>query len=145
MKMKNGFDNDIIVGIDIGSENIFCSIGSIENENNKVKVLGLGTAPVLDSFKKGAITNRNNLIEQLEIAVTAAESMADKKVDSAYMTITGDHIRCMSTQGAIALNRNMFHIAIAKGSQKEKEFFFRKTMRRIKKLRKLLGYKQIFA
>ena len=25
MKMKNGFDNDIIVGIDIGSENIFCS------------------------------------------------------------------------------------------------------------------------
>ena len=34
MKMKNGFDNDIIVGIDIGSENIFCSIGSIENEKN---------------------------------------------------------------------------------------------------------------
>ena len=32
--------------------------------------------------------------------------MADKKVDSAYMTITGDHIRCMNTQGAIALNRN---------------------------------------
>ena len=31
MKMKNGFDNDIIVGIDIGSENIFCSIGSISN------------------------------------------------------------------------------------------------------------------
>ena len=36
--MKNGFDNDIIVGIDIGSENIFCSIGSIENENNNVKL-----------------------------------------------------------------------------------------------------------
>ena len=52
MKMKNGFDNDIIVGIDIGSENIFCSIGSIENENNNVKLLGLGIAPVLDSFKK---------------------------------------------------------------------------------------------
>ena len=34
MKMQNGFDSDIIVGIDIGSENIFCSIGSIENENN---------------------------------------------------------------------------------------------------------------
>ena len=30
MKMKNGFDNDIIVGIDIGSENIFCSIGSMK-------------------------------------------------------------------------------------------------------------------
>jgi hypothetical protein len=50
-----------------------------------------------------------------------------------------------NTLNAIKLNRNMFHIAIAKGSQKEKEFFFRKTMRRIKKLRILLGYKQSFA
>ena len=51
--MQNGFDNNIIVGIDIGSENIFCSIGKIEGENNNVKLLGLGIAPVLDSFKKG--------------------------------------------------------------------------------------------
>ena len=80
MKMKNGFDNDIIVGIDIGSENIFCSIGSIENENNNVKLLGLGIAPVLDSFKKGAITNRNNLIEQLEIAVTALKLWQIRKL-----------------------------------------------------------------
>ena len=42
MKMKNGFDNDIIVGIDIGSENIFCSIGLIENENNNVSLIKSG-------------------------------------------------------------------------------------------------------
>ena len=38
MKMKKGFNNDIIVGIDIGSENIFCSIGLIKNENKNVKL-----------------------------------------------------------------------------------------------------------
>jgi len=61
---------------------------------------------VKDSFNKGAITNRNQLIEQLESAVIEAEPMSGKKINSAYMSLTGDHIRCMNTQGAIALNRN---------------------------------------
>ena len=104
--MKNGYDNDIVAGIDIGSENIFCSIGIVEENKNNIKLLGLGKSSVKDSFKKGAITNRNKLLELLEIAVNEAELMAEKKIDNAYMTITGDHIRCMNTQGAVALNRN---------------------------------------
>ena len=35
--MKNGYDNDIVAGIDIGSENIFCSIGIVEEEKNNIK------------------------------------------------------------------------------------------------------------
>ena len=110
--MKNGYDNDIVAGIDIGSENIFCSIGVVDKEKNKIKLLGLGKSSVKDSFKKGAITNRNKLLELLEIAVNEAELMAEKKIDNAYMTITGDHIRCMNTQGAVALNRNKSNGAI---------------------------------
>lgn len=49
-----------------------------------------------------------------------------------------------NTKESITLNRNLFHIAIAKKSNKEKEFYYRKTIRRIRKLRKLLGYKQKF-
>ena len=104
--MKNGYDNDIVAGIDIGSDNIFCSIGIVEENKNNIRLLGLGKSSVKDSFKKGAITNRNKLLELLEIAVNEAELMAEKKIDNAYMTITGDHIRCMNTQGAVALNRN---------------------------------------
>ena len=110
--MKNGYDNDIVAGIDIGSENIFCSIGIVDKEKNNIKLLGLGKCSVKDSFKKGAITNRNKLLELLEIAVNEAELMAEKKIDNAYMTITGDHIRCMNTQGAVALNRNKSNGAI---------------------------------
>ncbi len=47
-----------------------------------------------------------------------------------------------NTLKSIADNRVLFHIAIAKKSDKEKEFYYRKTMRRIKKLRQLLGYQQ---
>ena len=104
--IKNGFDNNLVAGIDIGSENIFCSIGYLNPETSKIKLLGLGKASVKDSFNKGSITNRNQLIEQLESAINEAEIMSGKKVNNAYMSITGDHIRCMNTQSAIALNRN---------------------------------------
>ena len=110
--MKNGYDNEIVAGIDIGSENIFCSIGIANEEKNNIKLLGLGKSSVKDSFKKGAITNRNKLLELLEVAINEAELMAEKKIDNAYMTITGDYIRCMNTQGAVALNRNKSNGAI---------------------------------
>tara|TARA_R100001015_G_C4620632_1_gene177637 strand:- start:931 stop:1353 length:423 start_codon:yes stop_codon:yes gene_type:complete len=45
-----------------------------------------------------------------------------------------------NTIESISINRNLFHIAIAKKSEKEKEFYYKKTLRRIKKLRTLLGY-----
>ncbi len=104
--INNSKNNRIVAGIDIGSENIYCAIGIIEEENSKIKLLGLGKCPVKASFNKGAITNRNQLIEQIEAAVNEAELMADKKINSAFMSLNGEHIRCMNTQGAVALNRN---------------------------------------
>ncbi len=104
--MNNIKNSTIVAGIDIGSENIYCAIGSFDPENSRIKLLGIGKCAVKESFSQGAITNRNQLIEQLEIAVTEAEIMADKKINSAFMSLTGNHIRCMNTQGAVALNRN---------------------------------------
>jgi len=104
-KNKNSYDN-IVAGIDIGSESIYCAIGSMISETSRIKLLGVGKSSVKESFKMGAITNRNQMIEQLDIAVSEAEIMAGKKINNAYMSLTGEHIRCMNTQGAVALNRN---------------------------------------
>ena len=104
--MNNIKNSTIVTGIDIGSENIYCAIGTFEPENSRIKLLGIGKCAVKESFNQGAITNRNQLIEQLETAVNEAEIMADKKINSAFMSLTGNHIRCMNTQGAVALNRN---------------------------------------
>ena len=100
-------------------------------------------------FYKGiCISKLDKRIEIFDIATDIYRPLSDKELDS-LLKIGVDkfatQLQIKNTLDAIALNRNMFHIAIAKGSQKEKEFFFRKTMRRIKKLRNLLGYKQIFA
>ena len=44
--IKNGSNNKLVAGIDIGSENIFCSIGCLIPETSKIKLLGLGTSSV---------------------------------------------------------------------------------------------------
>jgi len=99
-------------------------------------------------YKSICMSKLDNRMEIFDIATDIYRPLSDKELET-LIKIGFDkfatQLQIKNTLDAIALNRNMFHIAIAKGSQKEKEFFFRKTMRRIKKLRKLLGYKQIFA
>ena len=46
-------------------------------------------------------------------------------------------LQIKNTKKSLSLIRKLFHIAIAKKSEKDKLFYFRKAMRRIKKLRKL--------
>ena len=51
------------------------------------------------------ITYRDKLIETIEKVLTDAEVMANTKITSTYLSITGEHIRSINTQAAIALNR----------------------------------------
>ena len=103
--ISNGKDRQLTVGIDIGSSNIRCAIGSIIPDANRVKLLGISSTPSM-GFRKGSISHRNQLIEQLEKVLFEAETMADVKVNNAVLAITGNHIRCLNTQAAAALNRN---------------------------------------
>jgi len=121
MQNINGIDNKLVAGIDIGSENIYCAIGSLIPESSRIKLLGIGKCSVKESFKNGSITNRNQLIEQLETAVNEAEIMAGKKINSAYMSLTGDHVRGINTQGAVALNRNNTNGSIENNSITQKD------------------------
>lgn len=121
MQNINGNDNKLVAGIDIGSENIYCAIGSLIPENSRIKLLGIGKCSVKESFKKGSITNRNQLIEQLETAVNEAEIMAGKKINSAFMSLTGEHVRGINTQGAVALNRNNTNGTIDNNSITQKD------------------------
>ena len=119
--INNIRNSTLVAGIDIGSENIYCAIGSFDPESLRIKLLGIGKCAVKESFNQGAITNRNQLIEQLEIAVNEAEIMADKKINNAFISLTGNHIRCMNTQGAVALNRNTTNGAIENNSITQKD------------------------
>ena len=102
--MPNKKTQQITVGIDIGSSKICCAIGQVNIENNKIKLLGLATTRSR-GIKRGVITDRDKLIESIEKVLTDAEIMGNIKITSSYLSITGEHIRSINTQAAIALNR----------------------------------------
>ena len=102
--MPNKNTQQITVGIDIGSSKICCAIGQVNIENNKIKLLGIATTRSR-GIKRGVITDRDKLIETIEKVLTDAEIMGNIKITSSYLSITGEHIRSINTQAAIALNR----------------------------------------
>ncbi len=102
--IPNKNTQQITVGIDIGSSKICCAIGQVNIENNKIKLLGLATT-TSRGIKRGVITDRDKLIETIEKVLTDAEIMGNIKITSSYLSITGEHIRSINTQAAIALNR----------------------------------------
>ena len=102
--ISNKNNHQLTVGIDIGSSKICCAIGQVNIENNKIKLLGLATTKSR-GIKRGVITDRDKLIETIEKVLTDAEIMGNTKITSSYLSITGEHIRSINTQAAIALNR----------------------------------------
>lgn len=102
--IRNGQDRQITVGLDIGANSIICAIGQIIPDTKRLKLLGISTVQS-SGIRRGTITHRNDLIEKIEMAMSEAETMANIKITKAILSITGDHIRCLNTQAAIALNR----------------------------------------
>ncbi len=99
-------------------------------------------------YKTICVSQLGKRFEIFDTSTDIYRPLTDEEVDNLIelgLDKFTNKLSIKNTLDSIALNRNMFHIAIAKGSQKEKDFFFRKTMRRIKKLRNLLGYKQKIA
>lgn len=98
-------DKMIQVGIDIGTFRIRCVIAEINTETNETKLLGVGSAPST-GIKQGSIIHRDQIIEAIEHALTDAETMAGIKANHVHLSVSGDHIRGINTQGAIAIQKN---------------------------------------
>ena len=100
----HGQSNNIIAGLDIGSDSTTCVIGEKNSNKEKMKLLGIATSPSA-GIKKGMIIDRDQLIDRLEYSISEAELMANHKVAKVIISITGDHVRSLNTQAAIAMNR----------------------------------------
>ena len=100
----HGQSINIIAGLDIGSDSTTCVIGEKISTKEKMKLLGIATSPSA-GIKKGMIIDRDQLIDRLEYSIIEAELMANQKITKVIISITGDHVRSLNTQAAIAMNR----------------------------------------
>lgn len=95
---KNGY----IVGFDIGTKKVAAIIGEI-TEEKKIEVIGIGTADS-KGLRKGVVVNLEATVEAIKKAQEEAELMAGVEIDSAFIGISGAHIKSFNSRGVIAVS-----------------------------------------
>jgi cell division protein FtsA len=95
----------IIIGIDIGSSNIRVAVGEQGKEPGMpFQILGVGQAKAL-GMRKGVVADLEETIKNIKEAVAGAERTSGIKIESATVSLGGDHLSCRSSRGVIAVSR----------------------------------------
>jgi cell division protein FtsA len=94
-------DDNIIVGLDIGTTKIGVVIGEI-SEESELNVIGVGIAQS-DGLRKGVVVNIDKTVNAIEKAVEEAELMAGIDIDSVFVGIAGGHIKSINSKGVVAI------------------------------------------
>jgi len=94
-------ETQLITGIDIGTTRVRTII--TENDEKGLPVfLGHGSAPV-EGMKRGVIVNMEKAIQSISQSVEDAELMAGVHIDSAVVSLAGDHIKSINSHGVIGI------------------------------------------
>ena len=92
----------IIAGIDVGSSKIATVIGSAEEEEKQVKIIGAASVPSR-GIRKGQIVNIEEAANAVVESVEAAERMAGYSLTQAMVSINGPHIASQNSRGVVAV------------------------------------------
>ncbi len=91
--------DEIIVGLDIGTTKIAAIVGEVTEEG--VDIIGIGTAPS-KGLRKGVVVNIDATVQSIQKAIDEAENMAGCEISSVYAAISGGHIRGLNSHGVVA-------------------------------------------
>ena len=101
--MKN---KKIISGIDIGTTKIAVIIAEIDQEN-EINIIGFGESNS-NVLRRGIVVDIESTVKSLEKAVNLAEEQAGFEIESAYVGLTGEHIKAISCSGAITISNSEY-------------------------------------
>ncbi len=90
-------NNDIIVGLDIGTTKI-CTIVGRKNEFGKIDILGYGKSESL-GVTRGVVTNIVNTIDSIRSSIEEASTKSDVDISAVYVGIAGQHIKSLQHRG----------------------------------------------
>ena len=94
--------NNYIVGLDIGTKKTASIIGEI-TEDKKIEIIGIG-ATDSRGLRKGVVVNLEATVNAIKKAQEEAELMAGVEIDSAFVGISGAHIKSFNSRGVIAVS-----------------------------------------
>ena len=87
----------IIVGLEIGTSKVCAVVGEMNSEGT-LNIVGLGQSKSR-GVRKGEICDAPTAEEDVRNAIVEAEKMADVEIRSAYLGVTGGHIRGFNNRG----------------------------------------------
>jgi cell division protein FtsA len=93
-----------ITAIDVGTTKV-CTIMADLLDKENVRVLGVGVTPS-HGLHKGLIVNIREARDSIKRSVKMCEQMAGRRVESAYIGVTGRHISSVNNRGSISITRN---------------------------------------
>lgn len=100
----------LITGIDIGTTRVRTTI--VENDEMGLPVfLGHGSVPA-EGMKRGVIVNMEKAIQSISRSVEDAELMAGVHIESAIVSLAGDHIKSINSHGVIGIAHSENEIGV---------------------------------
>ncbi|MBQ9473113.1 MAG: cell division protein FtsA [Bacteroidales bacterium] len=93
--------SNTVVGLDIGTTKIACFVGQ-RAPGGKINILGYGRA-ASKGVERGVVRNIKFTAESISKAVSQASDMAGIDIKEVYVGIAGQHIKSISSTGAIMI------------------------------------------
>ncbi|CCQ10342.1 Cell division protein FtsA [Pseudoalteromonas luteoviolacea B = ATCC 29581] len=116
--MTKSVERNLVIGLDVGTSKVVATVGEI-TPDNKLSIVGVGRQ-ISHGMDKGGVNDLNLVSESIRRAIDEAELMADCRISSVYLGISGKHIQCQNESGVVAINNaevtdddiaNVIHIA----------------------------------
>jgi len=93
-------NDQIIVGLDVGTTKICAIVGKITAEG--IEIIGIGTNPS-EGLRKGVVVNIDSTVDSIKKAVHEAELMSGTDIKAVVTGIAGAHIKGFNSHGIIGV------------------------------------------
>lgn len=95
---------EIYIGLDIGSTKVACVVGLHEEGASAPSVIGVGVAPT-SGMRRGVVVDVEETVSSITAAVDEAERISGVPIDRATVSIDGANIQSLNSKGVIAVGR----------------------------------------
>lgn len=94
--------NKVIAAIDVGSTKVSTIIGQLNEDGERINVVGASSIPSL-GIRKGQIVNIEKAADVIVRSVEAAERMAGFSLSKIFVSVGGAHISSQNSHGIVAV------------------------------------------
>ncbi|QUM83261.1 MULTISPECIES: cell division protein FtsA [unclassified Moritella] len=102
--MTKSMERKLIVGLDVGTSKIAVVVGELLPDG-ELNIIGLGQS-ASRGMDKGGVNDLESVVKAVQRAKQEAEMMADMKISSVYLSISGKHISSQDEIGMVAISED---------------------------------------